>query len=130
MRVLSLVFLTLLCVSAADSDLAGQFTGEWKSNGSGTGGPFRMNLTTADGAWKCEVSFTFADAEIKTKNCAAKVDHGKLEASYEYDVAGNVLRSKIVGEWSGGAFAGQYHATTVDGGAAVDEGTWTAAKAK
>ena len=130
MRFLTLLLLTLLCASAADSDLAGQFTGEWKSNGSGTGGTFRMNLAAAGGAWKCEVSFTFADAEIKTKNCAAKVEQGKLEASYEYDVAGNVLRSKIVGQWSEGKFAGQYHATTVDGGAAVDEGTWTAARAK
>jgi hypothetical protein len=117
-------------MSAADSDLAGKFSGDWKSNGAGTGGKFQIHLDSgAGGAWKCEVTFLFGDQEVKTRNCGAKVDQGKLEASYDFDLMGNVLRSKINGQWNGKSLEGQYHTTAVEGGGAVDEGTWTAARA-
>ena len=36
----------------ADRDLAGRYTGEWKSNSSGNGGALHMTLDAApDGAW-------------------------------------------------------------------------------
>ena len=131
MRYLTLLLLTsLLCVRAADSDLAGRFSGDWKSAGAGSGGTFRMNLESSGGAWKCEVNFNFGDQEVKTRNCGAKVAQGKLEAAYDFDLLGNTLRSKITGTWNGKAFEGQYHTTAVEGGSAVDEGTWSAARAR
>jgi hypothetical protein len=131
MRYLTILFLLLVTASAADKDLAGRYAGQWKSsNGSGNG-DFRLNLETAsDGAWKLDVVFIYAGGEVKTITREIKVDQSKLEASYDFDLAGNALRSKITGEIKGTAFEGKYQTTTTDGSTAVDEGTWSAARAK
>ncbi len=132
MRLLgSLILLPLLVLLAADANLAGKYTGEWKSNGAGGGGAFRMNLDSgSDGAWKCDISFDFGGGEVKTtiKTCA--VDGSKLDASYDFELQGTMLRSTITGEWNGKAFAGRCSTTNTDGGDAVDEGSWTATPAK
>jgi len=132
MRYLSFLFLLLLVpVDAADSDLAGRYAGEWKSNGSGGGGAFRFSLDlAAGGAWKWDVSFVYAGAEIKTVTHELKVNQSKLEGSYDFDLQGFALRSHITGEWNGKAFAGSYQTTTTDGSTGVDEGAWNAARVK
>jgi hypothetical protein len=59
-----------------------------------------------------------------------KVEQSKLEVAYDFDLLGNTLRSRITGEWNGKAFDGKYQTTAVEGGAAVDDGMWNAARAK
>src|SRR5262245_38195709 len=99
MRYLTLVFLfSLLSGRAADTDLAGRFTGDWKSNAAGASGTFRMSLEPTSGGWKCEVSFTFGDQEVKTRMQEVKVDQGKVEAAYDFELLGNTLRSRIEGK--------------------------------
>jgi hypothetical protein len=132
MRHLALLFLLLLVgVRAADRDLAGKYSGEWKSNSSGGGGAFRMNLElAADGTWKWEVTFTYAGQEVKTTAGQVKVAQSKLEGWYDFDLQGFTLRSRITGEWNGKAFEGKYQSGAADGSATVDEGVWNVAKAK
>jgi hypothetical protein len=129
MRYLTILFVFLLIASAADRDLAGRYAGEWKSSGSGGNGSFRLSLEPApDGTWKCEVTFTFAGDDVKTIMREVKVEQSKLDVSYDFDLMGNTLRSRITGEWNGKAFDGKYQ--TTGGGAAVDDGVWNAARAK
>jgi hypothetical protein len=131
MRFLTLLLLVpLLLLLAADTDLAGRFAGDWKSV-SGNGGQFRMSLEPKpEGSWKCEVTFTLAGEEVKTTMREVKVEQAKLTAAYDFEVQGSTLRSRITGQWNGRALEGQYQTTVVDGGAAVDSGTWNAARAK
>jgi hypothetical protein len=114
---------------AADRDLAGSYSGEWKSGNSDSGGTFRLALETASaGAWKCDVTFTYSGQEIKTAMRQAKVDQGKLDATYDFELQGVTLRSHITGAWNGKAFDGRYETTVADGGNPVDNGTWNAAR--
>jgi hypothetical protein len=129
MRHITMLLVLLMIASAADRDLAGRYSGDWKSSGSGGNGAFRLSLEpAADGMWKCEVTFTFAGEEVKTIVRQVKVEQSKLEAAYDFDLLGGTLRSTITGEWNGKAFDGKYK-TTGDG-EAVDEGVWSAARAK
>ena len=121
----------LLTASAADTGIAGRYTGDWKSNSGGGNGSFHLSLAPLpDGSWKCEVSFAFAGADVKTAMREVKVDQSKLEAAYDFDLMGNVLRSRIKGELKGNGIEGSYQTTTVDGGNAVDNGVWNASREK
>lgn len=131
MRTITILFALLMIGRGADRDLAGRYAGEWKSNSAGGNGAFRLSLAAVpDGAWKLDVVFTYAGEDVKTIVRQAKVEQSKLEASYDFDLMGNALRSRITGEWKGTAFEGRYQTTTVDGGATVDDGVWSAARAK
>src|ERR1035441_2091513 len=124
------MLLLALAGYCADRDLAGRYTGEWKSGSSGGGGAFRMTLDAApDGTWKCEAGFSLQGAEIKTTMRQVKVQDAKLDVSYDFEVQGANLRTHMTGEWSGGVFQGHYETTVVDGDA-VDAGTWSAGRAK
>ena len=114
----------------ADRDLAGRYTGEWKSDSSGNGGALHITLEAApDGTWKCEAGFTLDGAEIKTTTYEIKLQDSKLDVNYDFEVKGAQLRSRITGEWDGSAFKGRYE-TSIIGGDAVDAGTWSASRTK
>ena len=124
------MLLLVLAGYCAGRDLAGRYTGEWKSNSSGAGGAFRMRLDAApDGTWKCEAGFSLEGAEIKTTMRQVKLQDPKLDVSYDFEVQGANLRTHMTGEWSGDVFQGRYQTTVVDGDA-VDAGTWSASRAK
>jgi hypothetical protein len=130
MRLIAILFLMFAAVSAAAApDLAGRYAGEWKSNSAGGGGAFRLSLESGTGGWKCDVVFAYAGQDVKTVTKEVKVDGSKLDVSYDFDLAGNALRSHVTGELNGKSFEGKYQTTTVDGSAAVDDGTWNAARA-
>ena len=122
------IVLALLMVTAGAADIAGRYSGEWKSNGGNGDGAFRMGLeSAAGGAWKLEVVFTLGGADVKTTVRECKVDGPKLDAAYDFDLAGNQLRSHIKGELKGDAIQGTYQTTSADGGQ-VDEGVWNASR--
>jgi hypothetical protein len=124
------LLLLLVAAQAADRDLVGRYAGDWKSNGNDSGGAFRMSLETAgDGAWKCAMTFTVSGDDVVTTARQCKVENSKLEASYDFNLQGAALRSQITGAWNGQKFTGQYQTTVVEGGAPVDDGTWSAARA-
>jgi hypothetical protein len=128
MRYITILFVLLTIASAADRDLSGRYAGEWKSNGPGGSGSLRMSLEPApNGAWKCEIVFTFGGEEIKTTIRQVKVEQSKMEVAYDFQLDGNELRSRITGEWNGKAFDGRYH-TTEEDGTTLDEGVWKAGR--
>jgi hypothetical protein len=125
------VFALLAAALAADRDLAGKFAGEWRSAGGGNGGDIRFTLEpSADAVWKCELSFGLMGESVKTTMRSAKLKDSKVDLTYDFDVAGTVLRSHVTGEWKDDAFRGEYQTTSVGDGAAVDSGTWSATRAK
>ena len=124
------MLLVVLAGYGADRDLGGRYTGEWKSDSSGGGGAFHMTLeAAADGTWKCEAGFTFGGADIKTTTRQIKVQDSKLDVSYDFEIQGANLRSRMTGEWADSVFKGRYETIVIDGDA-VDAGTWSASRAK
>src|SRR5690349_11884527 len=80
---------------AADRDLAGRYAGEWKSGASGNGGAIRLTLEAAGGGWKSEVTFALDGADVKTTMREVKVQDGKIELAYDFEVQGVTARSRI-----------------------------------
>lgn len=129
-RITTWLLFVVLAAFCADRDMAGRYTGEWKSTTSGNGGALRVTLETGpDGSWKCESGFTIEGSDIKTVTQELKVQDSKLDVSYDFKVEGATLRSRMTGDWSGGTFKGRYQ-TKVVGGDTVDEGTWTVSRVK
>jgi hypothetical protein len=128
MRCLCFLLLTsVLLVRAADTGMAGSYTGEWKSDSSGSAGALHMTL---DANSKCDISFTLAGEEVKTKIQSFKLENSQFEVAYDFEVQGIVARSKLTGKWDGKAFTGRYQTTVVDSGDGVDAGTWSASRGK
>jgi hypothetical protein len=116
---------------AADPVPAGRYTGEWKSGASGNGGEIRFTLEAGTaGVWKSELTFGLQGTDVKTTMREVKVQEGKIELLYDFDVQGVTARSRIKGEWNGTSIKGQYETTLVDGGQAIDSGTWNASRGK
>ena len=130
MRTVLLGMLFLLVVAfAVDTDLAGGFAGEWKSASSGNGGAIRFTLENAGGAWKSTVAFGLDGAEVQCAMRSVKLQDGKVELVYDFEVQGIALRSTVKGDWNGTEFRGGYETTTPDG-SGVDSGSWSAKRKK
>jgi len=124
------MLLLVLGAFCADRDLAGRYTGEWKSGTSGNGGAYRMTLEqAADGTWKCGAGFTLDGADIKTATHEITLKDSKLDVSYDFEIQGASLRSRMTATWDGTMFKGRYE-TSIIGGDGVDAGTWSAGRAK
>src|SRR5690348_15800111 len=92
---------------AADRDLAGRYAGERKSGVAGNGGAIRFTLDAGTGgAWKADLMFTLDGADVKTTMREVKLQDGKIELAYDFDVQGLTARSRVKGEWNGMAFRG------------------------
>ena len=130
-KLLAVVLVLIAAASAADRDLAGRFAGEWKSATSENGGAIQFALEQQDGgAWKCELTFFLSNGDVKTMMREVQLQDGKIELTYDFDVEGATLRSRVKGEWDGGAFRGKYETTLSDGSQQVDSGTWSASRKK
>jgi hypothetical protein len=126
MRTFLLGLVLLLATAfAADRDLAGGYTGEWKSGASGDGGAIRFTLESAADVWKGTVSFTLAGAEVPCTIRTLKLQDGKFELIYDFELQNTGLRSSLKGTGTATEFRGTYETTTSDG-QGVDSGTWSA----
>jgi hypothetical protein len=129
-RLMMLAALVALAGVCADRDLAGAYAGEWKSGASGSGGVYRMALKAGtDGKWSCDASFILEGSEVKTTLHEILMKDSKIDVSYDFEIQGASLRTRMTGEWNGNAFIGKYE-TSIVGGDGVDSGTWSAARAK
>ena len=89
-----------------------------------------MTLTPgAEGKWNCDASFIYEGSEVKTRLHQILLKDSKIDVSYDFEIQGAVLRTRMTGEWNGNAFLGKYE-TSMIGGDGVDSGTWSAARAK
>lgn len=130
-RLMTVLLVLIAAAFAADRDLAGRFAGEWKSASSENGGAFQFALNPQeDATWKCDLTFLLDSGEVKTVMREVKLQDGKLELAYDFDVQGTTVRSRVKGAWDGGAFRGTYETTVSDGSQQVDSGTWSAARKK
>jgi hypothetical protein len=126
MRTFLLGLLLLLATAfAADRDLAGGYIGEWKSGSSGNGGAIRFTLEPAGDARKGTVSFSLDGAEVPCTIRTLKLQDGKIELVYDFEVQNTGLRSSLKGTGTASEFRGTYETATADG-QGVDAGTWTA----
>lgn len=116
--------LLLATAFAADRDLAGGYAGEWKS-ASGNGGAIRFTLEPAGDGWKGTAAFSLDGAEVPCKIRTAKLQDGKIELVYDFELQNTGLRSTQKGTWNASEFRGTYETATVEG-QAVDSGTWSA----
>ena len=127
-----LAVLTVLLIATAfgaDRDLAGRFAGQWNSDSSGNGGNIQFALQPAgNGEWKCDLTFSLSDGEVKTSMRETKLLDGKLELVYDFGFEGTSLRSKVKGAWDGMAFHGKYE--TTQGSQQIDSGSWNATRKK
>jgi hypothetical protein len=124
------MLLLVLGAFSADRNLAGRYTGEWKSGSADFSGAIRMTLAmTPDGSWTSETTFTVDGADVPTTTHQMKLQDSKLDASYNFEAQGTKLRCHMTGQWDGNAFKGHYETSVIDGDT-VDAGTWSASRAK
>lgn len=120
----SFLFLLLSSVVVLASP-AGNYVGKWV--GSNAEGVIKIALTQDKGEWKAEVSFTYADTEIKCKTVSVKVTGDKLDLVYTFEIAGMQAQSTVTGDIKGEEMSGKYHTQGADG-SDVDQGTWKVTK--
>src|SRR3954451_7758102 len=89
---------------AADRDLIGKYSGEWKSGASAVGGDIRFSLEPSGDAWKSELTFDLEGATVKTIMRRVTLQDGRIELIYDFDAQGTTLRSHVQGAWTGSAF--------------------------
>ena len=127
-RIAVLLILLAGVLAAADKDLAGTYTGEYKSAVRGGGGPIQVTLTQSSGGWKSEVKFSVDGSPVAAQVRSTALQDGKLEVVYGCEIGGSELRVKLTAKWSGSEFAGAYECVTAEGSEVVDSGTWSAKK--
>jgi hypothetical protein len=116
--ILALAFVEL---PAQDKIGAGTFKGTY-AGGAGSG-DFHLTLKVdGKGGFTGEVGFTIMGEEVPGKFTTLKIDGGKIEMAYDFDLQGTKLTSAAVGTLSGKALGGTYKTSAE--GTAVDEGTW------
>ena len=122
---LAFLFLFVFSITALASP-AGTYVGKWI--GMNAEGDFRIALSQAEkGEWKAEVSFTYADSDIKCKIVSVKVEDDKVELVYDFEIATLHARSTVTGDIKGNEMSGKYHTQGADG-SDVDQGTWKVTK--
>src|SRR3982751_1933931 len=125
MRTIALLLLATLSLAAAEER---RFTGNWSSDNSGTSGSIKMNLkaTPEDS----DVSFTLSGYDVKTKVKTLKMDNGRLEMTYEFDIQGNKLLSTVTAGIDADKLDGKYSTKALADGSAVDSGVVKGAATK
>jgi len=114
----------------AAEQIAGRFEGEWSSSASGVSGKFHLVVNMKDDKPQAEVTFTLGDQEVKTKIREIKLGPSEIQAAYDFDLQGNLLRSTITGKLSDKILEGSYSTKTVADDTPVDQGTWKATLVK
>jgi len=112
-------FAAMLSVFAFAQAL-GNYTGTW-TGASGSGGKIKL---TFNGEGLQTASFTLQDQEVKAKPGSFKANGQTVTFTFDYEVDGNPLQSRMQGTITGKTLKGKYESVPAGGGAAVDEGTW------
>jgi len=123
MTLLTSLIIAFSLAQAAGID--GRYSGTWSSDSSGQNGKIHLVLKTGPDALSASaVTFTLDGAEVKTRMRSLEVEGARAEFSYEFQVDGTSLISKLNGTREGKTLAGTYRTTTADGATRVDEGAF------
>jgi hypothetical protein len=121
-RAAAVLLIAALLVPAQSNAPAGVYKGDW--TGSGGNGDFRITIAAGG---KAKIDFSFGGEPVACEMISFKLDGGKLEAVYDFELQGNKLRSLTLGTLKGKNFEGTYKTTVSGGDETVDQGTWKAA---
>ena len=107
---------------------AGNYKGEWQ--GQAANGDIRIALESKSGGWTARISFSLAGNEVPTRVTTLEVSATTLTAEYEFEFGDNKLQSRIEAKIDGEKLEGTYRTKALANGAAVDQGTFKAAREK
>jgi hypothetical protein len=109
--------------AAAAATLApGTYVGSWRAQDESTG---KLRLTFSQGAdqkWQAQAMFTYEDAEVPTATKALKLEGGRVELTFSWEVQGVNASSTLKGEIQAGTLSGTYQSTVNE---AASSGRWT-----
>lgn len=110
-------------VAAATATLApGTYVGSWRAQDESTG-TLRLKFSQgADQKWQAEAMFTYEGAEVPTATKALKLEGGRVELTFSWEVQGVNASSTLKGEIQAGSLSGTYQSTVNE---AASSGRWT-----
>jgi len=111
--------------AAAKATLAaGTYAGTWRAQDESTGS-LRLKFSQgADQKWQAEAVFTYEGTEVPTATKTLKLDGGRIEITFSWEVQGVSASSTLKGEIQAGALSGTYESTVNE---AASSGRWTVA---
>ena len=112
---------TLMLAILVWAQAAGDYKGSWASKLSGSTG--KLAFTFQDSGLSA-ASFSIQGQEVKAALLSSKSDGKTTELTFDYDLDGNNLRTKMQGTVTAHALKGTYQTVPAAGGSPVDEGTW------
>ncbi len=108
--------------AAAATLAAGTYVGSWRAQDESTGN-LRLKFSQgADQQWKAEATFTYEGAEVPTATKTLKLEGGRVELTFSWEVQGVNASTTLKGEIQAGTLSGTYQ-STVNGAASA--GRWT-----
>ena len=108
--------------AAAASLAAGTYVGSWRAQDESTGN-LRLKFSRgADQQWKAEATFTYEGAEVPTATKTLKLEGGRVELTFSWEVQGVNASSTLKGEIQAGTLSGTYQSTVNE---AASAGRWT-----
>ncbi|MBM3866765.1 MAG: hypothetical protein FJ381_12910 [Verrucomicrobia bacterium] len=109
--------------TAAAATLApGTYVGSWRAQDESTG-TLRLKFSQgADQKWQAEAMFTFEGAEVPTATKTFKLEGGRVELTFSWEVQGVNASSTLKGEIQAGSLSGTYQSTVNE---AASSGRWT-----
>lgn len=111
--------------AAANATLTpGTYTGSWRAQDESTGNLRLKFSQSADQKWQAEAMFTYDGAEVPTATKALKIEGGRVELTFSWEVQGVNASSTLKGEIQAGTLSGTYQSTVNE---AASSGRWTVA---
>lgn len=108
--------------AAAATLAAGTYVGSWRAQDDSTGN-LRLKFSQgADHQWKAEATFTYEGAEVPTATKTLKLESGRVELTFSWEVQGVNASSTLKGEIQAGTLSGTYQSTVNE---AASAGRWT-----
>jgi len=96
---------------AAESTVAGDYTGTWTGKDQSTGALTIKLKQDASATWVAEAMFTLQGNEVPTKTVAVSVEGAKVELTFSWQAEGTAAQTKLIGALAGNVLEGTYDST-------------------
>jgi hypothetical protein len=111
--------------SSAKASLNGDFKGRWKGQDESSGD---LRITFApgtDSSLTARAIFTYEGTDVPTQTKELKIDGGRIELAFSWQVQGVTATSRLKGDIKGDKLEGTYESSTAEGAAT---GSWSVSK--